>query len=273
MDLTFNSSPLSRLKRNEPHGQSRQHGWSRRTRRHKPRSVRARRYRRSPSSRLRLPFPWRPRETTTQSNSVMTPANSPISTMTRCTLRPFAVAATTSTMPHVIDSSCMASPFNRCAAAARRPACRRCACRRNTVRIVTRPGSPDVTRPMMLAAPPSGCARSAATRVLRLLRRNDGDDFAFIGEIERIEPEDLAKAPHLVANGGRSLVDLDRDLRRFGDLVEHGRDAAAGRIAKKARGRGGGQAASRRDHARRAQSLAIGDSKARSPRAPRMAAP
>ena len=110
----------------------------------------------------------------------------------------------------------------------------------NTVRMVTRPGSPGHD-----AADDAGSAAERmrphrSQRIPRLLGRNNGDDLALVGEIERIEPENFAKPPHFLAKGRRGLVDLDRNLRRFGDLVEHGRHAAAGRIADKARARGGG---------------------------------
>src|SRR3974377_227690 len=57
-----------------------------------------------------------------------------------------------------------------------------------------------------------------------------------MGEIERIEPENFAKSTHFIANRGASLVDLDRHLRSFSDLVEDRRHTAPSRIADEAGG-------------------------------------
>jgi hypothetical protein len=76
--------------------------------------------------------------------------------------------------------------------------------------------------------------------LLRLFVWNDRDDLAFVGKIKRIEPENLAKAPHLVAKRGRGLVDFDGKLRGLGNLVEDGRHAAAGGITDESRRRGSG---------------------------------
>ena len=52
----------------------------------------------------------------------------------------------------------------------------------------------------------------AASAASRLLWRHDRDDLALIGEIKRIEPEDLAKALHVLADRRLGFLDLDSDL-------------------------------------------------------------
>ena len=73
--------------------------------------------------------------------------------------------------------------------------------------------------------------RDGGARRLRDGGRHDGDDLAFVGEIERIEAEDFAKSLHLVAHGCPVLLDLDADAGGLGDLVEHRREPAARRVA------------------------------------------
>ena len=108
-----------------------------------------------------------------------------------------------------------------------------------------------------------------------LLGRHEGDDLAFVGEVERIEPEDLADAPHLLAGSAVArLVDLDADLprpRRSRSAPWRVRRGSASR--KAARVAAPPRAAPRSARAARAQSLSIGVSSAMSPRAARIAAP
>jgi len=97
-------------------------------------------------------------------------------------------------------------------------------------------------------------------RCFRLIRRQHAHDFTLIGEIERIKPQNLAKAPHLVAQRCALFMYEDADLRRFGDLVEYRCDAATSRVP--------GAAASKLSISpcKAAQSLSIGADSAMSPR-------
>jgi len=94
----------------------------------------------------------------------------------------------------------------------------------NTVRMVTRPASPAWTRPMTAAHVPADASASPPARPL-LRRRSDNDNLAFIGEVERIKTQNLAKGLDLFANRRCGLVDLYRNLRGIGDLVEDRRKA------------------------------------------------
>src|SRR6516164_1410610 len=80
-------------------------------------------------------------------------------------------------------------------------------------------------------------------RCFRLIRRQHAHDFTLIGEIERIKPQNLAKAPHLVAQRCALFMYEDADLRRFGDLVEYRCDAATSRVTQKPRPRSCGEQA------------------------------
>src|SRR5215470_10696207 len=85
---------------------------------------------------------------------------------------------------------------------------------------------------------PADAARFLAERVgaqrrqhaLGALGGDEGDELALVGDVERIEPEDLAGAAHRVVHRDRILVHLDAELAARGDLDERRGDAAAGRI-------------------------------------------
>ena len=74
---------------------------------------------------------------------------------------------------------------------------------------------------------------------LGIFRRNDADELAFVREVERIQTEDLAEAFDLAANRRAVFVDLDADLRRFGDFVQDCGEPAARGIAQEACTRNG----------------------------------
>ena len=59
-------------------------------------------------------------------------------------------------------------------------------------RSVTIPGCSDTTSPMIAAFRPSGWARMTCNEPVGLLRRNDGDQLSFIGDVKRVEPQHLA---------------------------------------------------------------------------------
>ena len=144
----------------------------------------------------------------------------------------------------------------------------------NTVRMVTRPGSPSTDPSDDRGACAQRMRAHRRQRRLGLLGRHDRDDLALVGEIERIEPEDLAErlAPRSRSGVAASSISM-RDLRGLGDLVEHRGHAAARRVAQEARAGRGRQQRLRSSPCSGAQSLSIGVSSARSPRAARIAAP
>ena len=57
---------------------------------------------------------------------------------------------------------------------------------------VTRPVVALPTVPMIVAAALTPKRRSCASRAVGLLRRHEGDEAAFVGDVERVEPEELA---------------------------------------------------------------------------------
>ena len=73
--------------------------------------------------------------------------------------------------------------------------------------------------------------RHGRARRIGEMSRYDRNDLALIGEIERIEAKDFAKAFDFFSQRGSALFDLDSNAGGFGNFVEHGCDAAARRIA------------------------------------------
>src|SRR3984885_1558743 len=67
-----------------------------------------------------------------------------------------------------------------------------------------------------------------------LVRGSDHDDLAFVGEIKRIQPEDFTERLDLLADRRGGLFDLDRNLRRIGDLVQYRRQPTTRRISYEA---------------------------------------
>ena len=76
------------------------------------------------------------------------------------------------------------------------------------------PGCSATTSPMIAASRPSGCARIAASSAVGVLRRDDGDQLPLVGDVERVEPQHLAGAPHLGPERDRRLVELARPPAR-----------------------------------------------------------
>ena len=65
------------------------------------------------------------------------------------------------------------------------------------------------------------------------LRGWDEDgEAAFVGDVERIEAEDFARALHCLLHGNQSLFQLDADIAVGGDLVQRRGETAAGQIAQ-----------------------------------------
>ena len=59
---------------------------------------------------------------------------------------------------------------------------------------------------------------------------DEGDEPAFVGDVERIEPEDLAGGGDGFADRDLAFVDRDREAARLGDLDQAAGEAAAGQV-------------------------------------------
>src|SRR5919108_3462066 len=62
--------------------------------------------------------------------------------------------------------------------------------------------------------------------VLRVFPADDGDELALVGEVERVNPQDLAGPLHILADGDALFVEDDPHLRASGNRIEPGRHAA-----------------------------------------------
>src|SRR5450759_3089640 len=60
---------------------------------------------------------------------------------------------------------------------------------------------------------------------------HDGDEFAFVGDIERVEAEEFAGAADHFADGDGGLVEFDADFSEGGDFVDGAGQTAARGIA------------------------------------------
>ena len=58
-------------------------------------------------------------------------------------------------------------------------------------------------------------------RFIGLLRRHERDELTFVGDVQRVDAEDLAGAHDLGPHGHPVLDDRHAELGRQGDLVEH----------------------------------------------------
>ena len=71
-------------------------------------------------------------------------------------------------------------------------------------------------------------------RRLSRLRRDDGEQLALVGGVERIEAQHRAGRGHAPPHGYAALVELDAQARALRELAERRRDAAARGIAQHA---------------------------------------
>jgi len=105
-----------------------------------------------------------------------------------------------------------------------------------------------------------------------LILGHHANDFAFIGKVERIEPQDLAEGLDFLAHGRCGFPNFDTDARRPGRLVEDCREPAS--VASRMKRVAGAAASnSAMSSCKAAQSLSIAVESAMSPRALRIAAP
>ena len=98
------------------------------------------------------------------------------------------------------------------------------------LRIVTRPGLPSLAVPMIHAWAPSGCARICSQRPLRFARGNEADESAFVGDVQRIESQDLAGALDVLQHGNGAFLDFEVKARGFGDFNQRAGEASAREI-------------------------------------------
>ena len=70
-----------------------------------------------------------------------------------------------------------------------------------------------------------------------LVGGDDGDDLALVGDVERIDPQQVARADHGGCDRQRRLVEHDGQVGVARQLVAHGADPAPRRVAHPARRR------------------------------------
>ena len=85
----------------------------------------------------------------------------------------------------------------------------------------------DLLRPLA-----TGDATQRRERRVGVLGRDERDQPAFVGDVHRIDPEQLGGGGDDRRDRHARLVDQDRDARCPGKLVEHRGDAAPGRVAQ-----------------------------------------
>ena len=82
-------------------------------------------------------------------------------------------------------------------------------------RVVTStvPAGCSRTSPMIGGLLPAGRVAAALERRVGIFRRDHGEKLAFVGDVQGIEPEQFAGAPHRVAHGNRFLRTDERPAR------------------------------------------------------------
>ena len=95
----------------------------------------------------------------------------------------------------------------------------------------TIPGGSVLTSPISAAPSQPGARAQRRERGVGGLGRDEGDEAALVGDVHRVDPEDLRRARRRRADRHVALASDDRHPRGAGELVEHGRDPAAGRVA------------------------------------------
>ena len=113
----------------------------------------------------------------------------------------------------------------------------------NAVSTSTIPGGSVLTSPISAASSPPGAARSAASAASAASGRDEGHELALVGDVHRVDAEQLGRAGDRRVHRHVGLAHDDRHAGGAGQLVEHRGDAAAGGVA---------QAAQRRRRRRRA---------------------
>ena len=106
--------------------------------------------------------------------------------------------------------------LSRSAGAGRRRACRRCGCRRTTCSSTTMPSGSAATSPMRVAPAPERVGPQGGQRGVGLLGRDHRDDLALVGDVERVDAEQVARAGHRRRDRQQRLVEHHGKVRRRG---------------------------------------------------------
>ena len=111
----------------------------------------------------------------------------------------------------------------------------------NAVSTNTIPGGSVLTSPISTAASHPGTARSAASAASAPLRRDEGHELALVGDVHRVDPEQLRGARDGRLHRDVALAHHHRHTRGACELVQHRGDAAAGGVAQAAHVRPSGR--------------------------------
>ena len=108
------------------------------------------------------------------------------------------------------------------------------------VRSTTMPSGSAAISPTAAAAAPDGCGAHRRQRGVGLVGGDDRDDLALVGDVQRVDAEEVARAEHGRGDREARLVEHDGQVGVAGELVADRADATTGRVAQPARaGRGG----------------------------------
>ncbi len=84
---------------------------------------------------------------------------------------------------------------------------------------------------MRAASRPNGWARSTSSTRIRSLRRDKENRLAFIGNINRVKPQQLAGRLHFQPHRQARFINLDTHIRGRRNLIQRGRKPSPRRIA------------------------------------------
>lgn len=98
--------------------------------------------------------------------------------------------------------------------------------------MVTNQEESAVTSPMRLPPPCQRDGLAWSPERAGVLRRNNGNQIAFIGDVKRIKAENLARPFDFLADGDSRLIEKHAHACGLGDFVEHGGNTASRRIAQ-----------------------------------------
>src|SRR5271166_6489313 len=152
---------------------------------------------------------------TKRSASGSTAVRRPTSTRTRSTRAPAACSAQTSTTEAAIPSSCMSADSRQLIAGEHVDdalAAERCLHRYHAGRFAR-----DLADDGCIAA--GGLGPHRRQHPVRIGGRHDRDELSLVGEVERVEPEDLADATHRLLDRQVAFADPDADANSFSTVA------------------------------------------------------
>lgn len=91
----------------------------------------------------------------------------------------------------------------------------------NPVRNTTLSAGSVTISPTSAASAPSGCDRSASSPAAASSGRDDGDELALVGDVERVDAEQLAGAVHHGRHREPILVEQHPEATGLGQFVAH----------------------------------------------------